>query len=113
MDDAITTTPLTTTLPTFGTITNSMLKVVLTEGSFYKITSLRSKTAPMVTYGLFRGYVSLGALSAIAIELDPKYHRRDAHKLRLIPTHVILSIDIIKQVETKKVDEEKISPYLG
>jgi hypothetical protein len=78
----------------------------LTVGSTYQINSLGSKDAPIVTSGIFKGYSIVGNVEALCIELD-KSHKKMKGKLRMIPSHMILSVDIIKEVEEKEKDDEE------
>ena len=78
--------------------------IMLTEGSEYVIQSLGSREAPLETCGTFRGYTMVGTHSeGICIELD-KTHKKMAGKIRVIPTHMLLTIDIRK--EAKKEEDE-------
>ena len=82
-------------------------KIQLTEGSTYKITSIGSKEKPTVSSGTFRGYTVVGNMDAISLELD-KSHRNLKGKLRIIPTHMIMTIDIMtakKPMEEKDAEE--------
>lgn len=75
----------------------------LTEGSTYKITSLGTKDKPIVTSGTFKGYSVVGNMDAICMELD-KSHEKLAGKIRIVPTHMVMFIDIVK---AKEAAEEK------
>lgn len=75
----------------------------LTEGSTYNITSIGTKDNPVKTSGVFKGYTVFGNMDAICMELD-KTHKGMKGKLRIIPTHMVMMIDI---VEAKKVKEDK------
>jgi len=81
----------------------------LTEGSTYKITSLGTKDQPVITCGTFKGYSVVGNMDAICIELD-KSHKELSGKLRIIPTHMIMLIDVVKAKEAKeeKKPEESV-----
>lgn len=80
-------------------------KIQLTEGSTYKITSIGTRDKPTVTNGKFKGYTVIGNMDAVCIELD-KSHRSLKGKLRIIPTHMVMTIDI---VSAKRAKEEKAS----
>jgi hypothetical protein len=92
---------------------NSMIKksnsLQLTEGSTYKITSLGTKDTPVITNGTFKGYSVVGNMDAICIELD-KSHKELAGKVRIIPTHMVMLIDVVKAKEAKeeKKTEESV-----
>ena len=75
--------------------------VVLTKGSRYRIQSIETRDKPMVSHGIFRGYSAVGPDDSICLELDES-HRELAGKFRLIPCHMVISIDIVEQVEEKK-----------
>ena len=83
-------------------------KIVLTTGSMYRIKSLESRDKPLVSRGRFIGYTAIGHDEGMAMELD-ETHKEDKGKLRIIPTHTIISIDIIQSVE----NEEKKAPDAG
>lgn len=74
--------------------------VSLTLGSKYRIRSLASREAVLETSGTFKGVVSLGSIDAIAMELAEGDMKG---KLRVIPTHMVLAIDIL---EAAKKEEE-------
>src|SRR5438445_8539766 len=71
--------------------------VSLTKGSRYRIESMETRERTKVTKGIFRGYATIGTDDAILIELDES-HQEMKGKLRLIPLHVILAVDIMEQV---------------
>lgn len=77
--------------------------IQLTEGSTYKITSIGTRDKPVVSSGLFKGFTVVGNMDAIVMELD-KSHRTLKGKLRIIPTHMVMTIDI---VTAKKAKEQK------
>ena len=58
----------------------------------------------MVSHGIFRGYAAVGPDDAICLELDES-HKDLAAKIRLIPCHMVLSVDILEQVEEKKKEK--------
>lgn len=86
----------------------------LTEGSEYKIISLGGKDAAIETQGTFLGFISIGIdETGLLMELN-KNHGKDAGKIRIVPLHVILLIDILKTKENQKKDEFKgMSHYVG
>ena len=75
--------------------------VVLTKGSRYRIVSVETRERPMMSHGTFRGYAAIGPDDSICIELDDS-HKDLAGKIRLIPCHMVLSVDIVEQIEEKK-----------
>jgi len=87
--------------------------IVLTPGSLYKIKSLESRDHPMETVGIFKGYAALAHDTAVVIELD-KSHGDEKGRLRLIPSHMILSIDVVKAEKEKEEKElESNAVYFG
>jgi hypothetical protein len=87
--------------------------IVLTPGSQYKIKSLESRDKPMETTGIFKGYAAVAHDTAIVMELD-KTHGDQAGRLRLIPAHMIISIDVVraeKEKEEKKGESNAV--YFG
>ena len=75
--------------------------IVLTKGSRYRIQSIETRDRPMVSHGIYRGPGAIGPDDAICVELDGS-HGELAGKIRLIPTHMVISVDIVEQVEEKK-----------
>lgn len=82
--------------------------VVLTPGSRYRIKSLESRDNPLVTSGKFTGYTAIGHDEGMVMELDDT-HKGDAGRFRVVPTHAIVSIDIIETAE----EEDKKLPDSG
>jgi hypothetical protein len=78
--------------------------VQLTLGSKYHVRSLASREAVLETRGTFRGFTSVGSIDGLAMELDAS-HSDLKGKLRVIPSHMVLSIDILEAA--KKDDEVK------
>jgi len=75
-------------------------KLELTEGSEYKITSLGSRDNLIETSG-------------VLMELNSS-HGDMAGKLRIVPLHVILLIDVLNIKENEKKDDFKgMSHYVG
>ncbi|RLF50413.1 MAG: hypothetical protein DRN24_06560, partial [Thermoplasmata archaeon] len=70
-------------------------KLELTEGSVYKIISLGSRDNLIETEGVFKGFISIGVdETGLLMELNSS-HGDMAGKMRIIPLHVILLIDIL------------------
>lgn len=89
-------------------------KLELTEGSEYKITSLGSRDNLIETYGIFKGFISIGVdETGILMELNSS-HGDMQGRLRIIPLHVILLIDVLAVKENEKKDDFKsMSHYVG
>ncbi|HEX9710339.1 MAG TPA: hypothetical protein VGB42_10295 [Candidatus Thermoplasmatota archaeon] len=77
--------------------------LTLTKGSKYRIESLESRERTIVSNGEFLGFTMMGNIDGVAIRLD-KTHDEMAGKLRIIPSHMIVSLDVI---EAKKEEPEK------
>ena len=85
--------------------------VSLTPGSRYIVASLGTRDRVMVTRGTFRGYTVVGNVDGLCIELD-RSHRALRGKIRVLPSHMILSIDIIDAVRPKpQAPEENVGHY--
>ena len=82
--------------------------IVLTIGSRYSIKSLESRDKPLVSSGKFIGYTAIGHDEGMAMELNDS-HGDEAGRIRIIPTHTIISIDIIEAAEK----EDKKLPDSG
>ena len=76
--------------------------VTLTLGSKYHVRSLASREAIQETRGTFRGFTSVGSIDGLAMEMDES-HKELKGKMRVIPSHMVLSIDIL---EAAKKDED-------
>ena len=93
---------------------NKEKKMELTEGSIYKITSLGGRDKPLETEGIFRGFISIGVdETGLLMELS-KSHGENKGKIRIIPLHVILLVDVLSAKDDEKKDEYKgMSHYVG
>ncbi|MGB2825932.1 MAG: hypothetical protein WBC49_04770 [Thermoplasmata archaeon] len=78
--------------------------IALTEGSQYRVKSLEARDKPMETIGVFKGYAAVAHDTAIVMELEKPLGDGKA-MLRLIPSHMIISIDILKAKEEEKDKE--------
>ena len=89
-------------------------KVELTEGSVYKITSLGGRDTMLETEGVFKGFINVGVdETGILMELNHA-HGEMAGKLRIVPLHVVLLIDLMDVKENEKKDDFKgMSHYVG
>lgn len=89
-------------------------KMELTEGSEYKISSLGTKEKLIETEGVFKGFISVGVDgTGLLMELG------DAHndlkgRIRIVPLHAILLIDVLSAKENHEKDDDKgMSHYVG
>jgi len=89
-------------------------KLEITEDSEYKIFSLGGKDTALETEGVFKGFVSIGVDEVgLLIELNDK-HGDMAGKLRIIPLHMILALDVLEAKPNKQEDDSKeTSHYVG
>ena len=90
------------------------LEIELTEGSEYKITSLGGRDNALETEGIFKGFMSIGVDEVgLLMELSKK-HDKMAGKIRIIPLHVILAIDVLEsKPNVKKNSDKETSHYDG
>ena len=79
--------------------------ITLTLGSKYHLRSLASREAVLETSGIFRGVVSLGSIDALAMELDAT-HKDLNGKIRVIPTHKVIAVDIMEAVKKEEIPSE-------
>ncbi len=93
---------------------NKKLEIELTEGSQYKIFSLGGKENMLETEGTFKGFTSLGVDEpGLLMELNGN-HGEMAGKIRIVPLHVVLAIDILEAAPNQKKDDAKeMDHYVG
>ena len=85
----------------------------LTQGSQYIIHSLESRDKPLESRGIFKGYTAIAQDDAICIELD-ETHGELKGKYRVIPTHMVLAIDvIIHEIHEDEKEEGSTARYYG
>lgn len=86
--------------------------VALTKGSHYRIESMETRDHTKVTEGVFRGYATIGPDDAVVIELGES-HGEMKGKLRMVPLHVILSVDVLEQRPVETPPREKQGTMYG
>ena len=93
---------------------NKEEKIEITVGSVYKITSLGARDNVIETEGTFKGFISIGVdETGLLMELS-NTHGEMAGRVRIVPLHVILLIDILDAKENEEKDEDKgVSHYVG
>jgi len=93
---------------------NKEKKMELTEGSVYKITTLGARDKVLETEGTFKGFISIGVdETGLLMELS-KSHGQMEGKIRIVPLHVILLIDVLNAKEDEKKEDDKgMSHYVG
>lgn len=78
--------------------------VTLTNRSHVRVRSAGPKDEALESVGIFRGLVSIGGDSSLAIELESPGEEKG--RIRLIPLAALYSIDVL---QAAKADEEKRS----
>lgn len=86
--------------------------ILLTPGSKYVIRSLESRDKPLVTTGIFKGYTALGGDDAVCVEIDES-DKQMAGKMRIIPCHMIMAIDVMSAAEPEVKGVEETAHYFG
>lgn len=84
---------------------------VLVKGSKYRIVSLETREKPLVTHGTFKGYAAIGHDEGICIELDES-HKESAGRIRILPTHMIIAIDVVETAEKKEEATKPDAMYI-
>lgn len=79
----------------------------MTIGSNYRIYSLGSRDVMMETKGKFLGIVSIGTIDGLSIELDKAAHADMGGKTRVIPSHMVLAIDVVEQAAAPEESSEE------
>ena len=69
--------------------------ITLVPGSRVTVRSAGPEDEAIVSNGLFRGFVSIGGDSALAVELDGSGHEEKG-RIRLVPLSALLAIDIVE-----------------
>jgi len=77
--------------------------IALTVGSKIRVRSASSENESLVSNGIFRGLVSIGGDSSLAVELDGTV-AEEKGRTRLIPLNAVLALDVL---EAAKPEEEK------
>jgi hypothetical protein len=77
--------------------------IALTVGSKIRVRSASSENESLVSNGTFRGLVSIGGDSSLAVELDGSV-AEEKGRIRLIPLNALLALDVLEAV---KAEEEK------
>jgi hypothetical protein len=82
-------------------------------GSHYRVRSLGTQKEPFVSEGEFLGFTSFGmGGQGMRLKLADS-HGEDAGRVRVIPLHMIMHVDILSQKspESKKKDDEHHSVF--
>ncbi len=83
---------------------------VLTKGSKYRLISAQARDKPMETVGVFKGFTSIGPDEALVMELDES-HGELSGKIRVVPLHMVLAIDVIEAAEEEEEAREPEKMY--
>lgn len=75
------------------------------KGSKYRVVSKNGEGAPIISTGEFKGYAAFASELAIAIKLDTADGTEG--RMRFIPYHAILAIDVISMAVQKAKEEAK------
>jgi len=86
--------------------------ITLTLGSKYHVRSLASREAVMETSGIFRGITSVGSIDGLCMELDAT-HKDMSGKIRVIPTHMVIAVDIVEAVKKEEEPSEVTDLHYG
>jgi hypothetical protein len=78
----------------------------LSEGSRYKIISIGGRDSCLETEGIFKGYATIGIEEAGLVIEQSAQEGTAQKKLRIIPLHAILAIDIL-DVKIHESNNEK------
>lgn len=86
----------------------------LIEGSQYKIISIGGRDSTLETIGIFKGYATIGIEEGgLVIELHTK-NEDNEEKLRIIPLHAILAIDVLDvKIHENRDEDKEPSHYYG
>jgi hypothetical protein len=87
----------------------------LIEGSRYKIISIGGRDSSLETEGIFRGYATIGIEEAGLVIEQGTGQKDNEEKLRIVPLHAILAIDVldVKHREGRNEEKEPSSHYYG
>ncbi len=81
-----------------------MAEFNLTPGSRYRVTSVRTREETFEIEATFEGITSMGSVDALVLE-------EDGDGTRLIPTHVVLHIEVLEQAGEDELDDDDSAMY--
>lgn len=88
--------------------------IVLTPGSLYRVKSLESREKPLETIGVFKGYAAVAHDTAVVMEVELSTGESKERFMRLIPSHMIISIDVLKaEKEEEQKEKDSNAVYFG
>ena len=76
------------------------------------VRSASGKDEVLETEGSFRGHTMLSQFSALIIQL-PGRKMKGRENIRLIPEHMVLSIDVVKNGKKEDGEEKDDEPHSG
>ncbi|NLK26575.1 MAG: IS110 family transposase [Euryarchaeota archaeon] len=77
------------------------------KGSRYRIVSESGDDKPMVSIGEFRGYAAFASEIALCLKMDSSDGKEG--RMRFIPYHAILAIDVLTMASQKVSNESEES----
>jgi hypothetical protein len=90
------------------------INLELTNGSKYKIFSLGGRDNILESEGYFEGYMNIGVDEIGLLLKLSENHGEMVNKIRIIPLHVILAIDILEaKPNDDNKDEREMPHYVG
>ncbi len=88
--------------------------IVLTPGSLYRVKSLESREKPLETIGVFKGYAAVAHDTAVVMEVELSTGESKETFMRLIPSHMVISIDVLKaEKEEEQKEKDSNAVYFG
>ncbi len=89
-----------------------MHDVKLTPGSTYRVVSAETSEDCVESRGTFRGFVGLGNVDALILELEEE--RDDGEPLlRLIPAHTVRFLEILEDVTEDEEEDDGEHMHYG
>ena len=76
----------------------------LTPGSRYLVKSVLTRESVQETEGTFKGVTTVGTSDSLVMEVGPKGGKG---KLRILPTHMIVSIDVLETVAKPEAQKKR------
>jgi len=93
---------------------NKKPEMELTDGSKYNIISIGGRDSSLETKGIFKGFMTMG-IDEIGLIMKLDKDQGDmTGKLRIVPLHAVLAIDVLDAKPNRKKDDSKEMPhYVG
>jgi len=89
-------------------------EIELTKGSEYRIYSISGREKMLESEGLFEGYITIGVEEiGLLLRLNEKHNDMNG-KIRIIPLHAVLAMDVIEMKQSEDDEEDTEMPrYVG